>query len=173
MFDPTIFENLKVAFENEVYDLDNLDQRIHITNRIDTMEMSVLSREFAIQFALVNLREVTAEIRLDASLKDLAAEILELPGETPGCSLRVRFYMAIKDVSIQCKQIEDILQGIWSSELPATQTLSFIYSEENTSYRNVVELKFKRRISEDQMEDIPNLVEHILQSLAELNKVIT
>lgn len=171
MFDPTIFENLKVAFENEIYDLDNLDARIHITNRIDRMEMSVLSREFAIQFALVNLSEVTAEIRLDASLKDLASEILELPGETPGCSLRVRFYMPMKDISEQCKQIEVILQQIWSSELPATQTLSFVYSQEGIRYRNTIELKFKRRISEDQMEDIPNLVEHILQSLTELNKL--
>ncbi|MFJ5770780.1 hypothetical protein [Psychrobacillus sp. NPDC093180] len=25
MYDPTIFENLKVAFENHVYDLDNID----------------------------------------------------------------------------------------------------------------------------------------------------
>ncbi|MNC74438.1 hypothetical protein D3C75_1257940 [compost metagenome] len=29
MFDPTIYDNLKVAFENYLYDLDNLDENIH------------------------------------------------------------------------------------------------------------------------------------------------
>ncbi|MBE1554672.1 hypothetical protein [Sporosarcina limicola] len=53
MYDPTIFENLKVAFENQVYDLDNLDQKITITNRIDRMD-------FAIQFTLVDQPDVTA-----------------------------------------------------------------------------------------------------------------
>ncbi|NYF24394.1 hypothetical protein HDC33_001219 [Sporosarcina sp. JAI121] len=26
LYDPTIFENLKIAFENHVYDLDNVNQ---------------------------------------------------------------------------------------------------------------------------------------------------
>ena len=35
MFDPTIFENLKVGIENAVYDLDNLDEIIRVTDRKD------------------------------------------------------------------------------------------------------------------------------------------
>ena len=34
MYDPTIFENLKVAFENHVYDLDNIERKIDIKNRV-------------------------------------------------------------------------------------------------------------------------------------------
>lgn len=56
MFDPTVFDNLKVAMENAVYDLDNLDSRIDITQRIDRLEMSVMSREFGVQFRLRNSR---------------------------------------------------------------------------------------------------------------------
>lgn len=72
MYDPTIFENLKVAFENQVYDLDNLDRKITITNRIDRMDFSILARDFAVQFTLVNQPDVTAEIVLGASVEDLA-----------------------------------------------------------------------------------------------------
>ena len=87
MYDPTIFENLKVAFENHVYDLDNLEQKITITNRVDRMDFSILARDFAIQFKLADQQDVTAEIGLEASLNDLAGEILEVPGENLGCSL--------------------------------------------------------------------------------------
>ncbi|KHF34038.1 hypothetical protein CM49_03708 [Paenibacillus sp. P1XP2] len=78
MFDPTIFENLKVALENQLYDLDNIDGLIRIIGRDDRLEMSVMSREFAIRFELAGRPEVFAEIRLEASLADLSAEILEI-----------------------------------------------------------------------------------------------
>lgn len=71
MFDPTVFDNLKVAMENTVYDLDNLDSRIDITQRIDRLEMSVMSREFAVQFRLREHPSVTAEIQLKADLNNL------------------------------------------------------------------------------------------------------
>ena len=106
MYDPTIFENLKVAFENRVYDLDNVDRKITITNRIDRMDFSILARDFAIQFKLVDQQDVTAEIGLQASLKDLAGEILEVPGENLGCALCLRFTKRVQNVNIQCKQIE-------------------------------------------------------------------
>jgi len=84
MYDPTIFENLKVAFENHIYDLDNIDRIITIMNRVDRIDLSVLAREFSIQFALVDQPEVTAEIVLEASLQDLAGEILEWTEINPG-----------------------------------------------------------------------------------------
>ncbi|MEI0739291.1 hypothetical protein VQ056_26320 [Paenibacillus sp. JTLBN-2024] len=58
MFDPTIFENLKVALENQLYDLDNIDGLIRIIGRDDRLEMSVMSREFAIRFELAGRPEV-------------------------------------------------------------------------------------------------------------------
>jgi hypothetical protein len=171
MFDPTVFENLKVAFENQVYDLDNLTGQIHIANRIDRLEMSIMSREFAIQFTLVGHKEITAEIRLEASLKELAAEILEVPGEPLGCTLLLRFYIQIENVATQCKQIQDILQDIWKPESPPTQTLSFVYGEEQPKYLDTIEMKFNRKINEDQMGDIPGLIDHVLQTLTELSTI--
>ncbi|MGF7048185.1 hypothetical protein J2T13_002692 [Paenibacillus sp. DS2015] len=168
MFDPTVFENLKVAFENHVYDLDNIDKQIMITNRIDRMELSIMSRLFALQFSRVDDEDVVAEIRLESSVKDLANEILELPDVVPGCVLQIFFYMPIANVSTQCRQIEDILQNIWKPELKPLQSLSYVYGEENAIHTNTIELRFNRKINEDQMDDIPELIGHVLQTLDEL-----
>ncbi|MNO88766.1 hypothetical protein D3C76_802310 [compost metagenome] len=168
MFDPTIYENLKVAFENQLYDLDNLDGIILITNRMDRLEMSVMSREFSLQFVLTDYPDVTAEISLEASLKDLAAEILEQPGETPACTLRLRFYMQLTNVDTQCRQIDDIIRNIWKSETTSTQTISYVYGRETPSYMNTIEVRFVRRISEDHMGDIPGVIDHVIQTLRDL-----
>ncbi|WP_227937960.1 hypothetical protein [Alkalihalobacillus deserti] len=171
MFDPTIFENLKVAMENHVYDLDNVTGQIEVTNRKDRLEMSVMSREFALEFNLVNQKEVSAEIILLASLKDLAAEILETPIVNPGCTLLIRFYKPIINVTLECRQIQTLVQRIWNQEIEPTQTLSFTYGEANNLYDNQIEIKFNRQINEDQMADIPELVDHVMQTLLALNRI--
>ncbi|MWV47016.1 hypothetical protein GRF59_25720 [Paenibacillus sp. HJL G12] len=169
MFDPTIFDNLKVAFENQLYDLDNLDGTIRITGRTDRVEMSVMSREFAICFALAEEPDISAEIRLEATVADLSAEILELKGERPGCLLRICFGIEVSRTEAEqaCVQIDQILQEIWPG-VPLVQTLSRIYGRDRDSYRNEAELRFERKIDEDQMEDIPELISHSMRSLEEL-----
>ena len=84
MFHPTVYENLKVAFENYLYDLDNQEAVITITNREDILDMAVMSRQFTLQFALAGHEEPTAEVRLYSSVADLAAEILE-EGDPRSC----------------------------------------------------------------------------------------
>ncbi|MFC5649243.1 hypothetical protein ACFPYJ_08895 [Paenibacillus solisilvae] len=168
MFDPTVFDNLKVAIENQIYDLDNLTGQILVTNRIDRMELSVMSRFFALQFTLTERKEVTAEIRLEASLKDLAAEILEQSSEPPACTLSLRFHKQIDDVAKQCKEIEEIIQKIWQPEVSLKQTLSFSYGQNPVVYENTIEVGFNRKISEEQMGDIPELIDHMLLTLNEL-----
>jgi hypothetical protein len=170
MIDPTIFDNVKVSIENYVYDLDNLSGEISITDRIDIMEMATMSRSFLLQFVLSDIPDVKAEIVLEASLKDLAAEILEVDGEEPGCKLTVLFYKQINFVGVQCSQIDDVLHEIWAQNQPPTQTLSRVYGENENVYQNKIEVTFNRKINEDQIEDIPNLVEHVLESLHQLNE---
>lgn len=171
MYDPTIFENLKVAFENHVYDLDNVDRKIAITNRVDRMDFSILARDFSLQFTLADQRDVTAEIALEASLKDLAGEILEMPGENPGCAMCLRFTKRVEDVTSQCKQIEQVLNAIWKDDIELTQTLSFVYEQEASGYLDIIELKFKRKINEDHMSDIRDFLQHVLESLKVLHQL--
>ncbi|WP_054955861.1 hypothetical protein [Paenibacillus dakarensis] len=171
MFDPTIFENLKVAIENTVYDLDNLDGRILVTGRTDRMDMATMSRDFSLRFDLVPQTSASAEIRIEAFLKDLAAEILELPGEQPGCALSLRFYTKVKNVNEQCRRISNLMQVIWEPQIAPVQTLSCVYSNEPLVYNNTIELKFPRKINEDNMSDIPNLVEYMIRTLEELTHI--
>lgn len=172
MFDPTIVENLKVAFENQLYDLDNLDGRIRITGRKDLMDMSVMSREFAIKFELAeDPSAVFAEIRLQASLADLAAEILELEGKRPGCELRICFGMDVSRPEEGCGRIEHLLKEIWP-EVPLVQTLSRIYGANREGWTNEAELRFQRKIDEEQMGDIPEMISHAMRSLQELRGLL-
>lgn len=171
MYDPTIFENLKVAFENHIYDLDNIDEKITIINRADCMDFAILARELAIQFTLVNQPDVTAEIVLQASIKELAGEILEVPGENLGCNLSVRFTKTVRNVAIECPQIEQALNSIWETDIQITQTLSFVHGQQASSYLNSIDMTFKSKINEEHMGDIAELLEHVLESLEVMERI--
>ncbi|MCF6139200.1 hypothetical protein [Pseudalkalibacillus berkeleyi] len=169
MFDPTIFDNLKVSFENYVYDLeDNLSGEVKVTNRVDNMDFATMSREFVLQFKHKDAPDVTMDIVLKTGLKDLSAEILETIGKEPGCTLLVRFYKEVSEVERQCAQIESTLHDIWQQENLPKQTLSTVYGSDQNVYMNTIEVTLDQRINEDQISDIPDLVEHILDSAFQL-----
>lgn len=165
MYDPTVFDNLKVAIENRVYDLDNLDRKIRIVNRKDQMDFAVLARHFAIQFSLVQEPELMAEVVLEASLAELATEILETPGGNPGCVLKVRFLKTIEQVDRQCRAIEETIQAIWEEDVLLHQTLSFSYKDEATAYENQIELTFKTKITEEHMNALDDFLDHVLGTM--------
>ena len=171
MYDPTVFENLKVAFENQVYDLDTVEREIRIINRIDQMDFAVLARKFAIQFTLFNQEEVSAEVILEASVQDLANEILEAPGQNPGCTLTVHFHKHVLREMEQCREIEEVLNDIWENEVLVIQTLSFLYGEEHTGFSNMIEVKFKTKIDEENMREIPDFLHSVLKALYVLHGI--
>ncbi|QUG43150.1 hypothetical protein KD050_07925 [Psychrobacillus sp. INOP01] len=171
MYDPTIFENLKVAFENHVYDLDNIERKIDIKNRVDQMDLSIIARTFRIEFALAEQSNITAEIMIEASLEDLAGEILELARKNVGCELSLNFIKAIQNADIQCEEIEQAVEAIWEDDIQLTQTLSFVYGKELSSYLNNIKVKFTQKINEDQIADIEVFLEHVLETLRILNKI--
>ncbi|MFC4779467.1 hypothetical protein ACFO9Q_21945 [Paenibacillus sp. GCM10023252] len=172
MFDPTVFDNLKVAIENEVYDLDNLTGQIAVTNRMDRLELALMSRHFALEFKQTGLNsDVLAEVYLEASLKDLAAEILEMTGEQPGCTLQVRFYMLHPDMPARCELISRIIEEVWQPEVEPLQTISYNYGSEPKLYSNTITVNFPSRINEDQMEDLSRLIGHVVKTLGRLNSI--
>ncbi|RIX54010.1 hypothetical protein D3P08_07090 [Paenibacillus nanensis] len=171
MFDPTIFDNLKVAIENEFYDLDNLDRIIDITGRKDLLDMAVMSREFSLFFRLAKDRRAEAELVLETSLRDLAAEILERPEEqAPACGLKFRFRVDMDKEGGEalCQEIERCIMSIWLPDNKPMQTLSHVFGDDTGRYRNCIELGFGRRIGEEQMDDIPELAKHAVLTLEAL-----
>ena len=167
MFDPTIFDNIKVVLEGEIYDLD-LAGEITINNRNDWVDLARMSREYRIQFCLVENNKKTAECILSADTKDLSSEILELKSQTkPGCELSICFEVQVEDPGIECKMIEEKLNQIWSHRPTITQTIQFNYLEP-LRMRNKVLLQFGRKIDEDNIQDIPNLIEYTIKSLRDI-----
>ncbi|AIQ51160.1 hypothetical protein [Paenibacillus sp. FSL R7-0331] len=171
MFHPTVFDNIKIAFENQLYDYDNLDGILTISGRTDLLNLAVMSREFTLAFKLTDGMKVTSEVVLRSSVKELSDEIMETPDSDPGCSLLLRFYMEVTDTALECPAIERVLTGIWGPELKPEQSLSFRYGQEEQTYNNCIQLTFKRQITEEQMEDIPSLLTHLLQSAEELESI--
>lgn len=171
MFDPTVYDNLKVGFENYLYDMDNLDERIQITGRKDRLEMAVMSREFTIQFCLRDRPEVTGEVILSSSLEELAAEILEKPGAHPGCRLELRFGMDVKETETQCSAIRSILQMGWPDQRMCLN-IRYIFDEEPITYNVMAHVYFDRSVNEDQMGDIPELCEHMVNVMNQLLELL-
>lgn len=167
MFDPTVYDNLKVGFENYLYDMDNLDERIQITGRKDRLEMAVMSREFTLQFCLRDRPEVTGEVVLSSSLEELAAEILETPDANPGCRLELRFSMVVKEPEKQCLDIRSILQKSWP-EQRMCQNIQYIFDEQPIMYNVTAHVYFDRSVNEDQMGDIAELCEHMANVMGQL-----
>lgn len=169
MFDPTVFENLKVVLEGAVYDLD-LSGRIRITAREDLIDLSSMSRCYAIHFkvAQVPAAAVMAEIRLQADLADLAGEILETRQRLPGCRLDVFFEEEVGEessIDAVCRRTEALLKELWGEQYTLRQTISTIYRSQPVARKNRTQLDFGRKFGEDMIEDIPELLEHVMKSL--------
>jgi hypothetical protein len=82
---------------------------------------------------------------MHASLKDLAAEILEQPRTEPGCALSIFFYMTVMNEQKQCSRIDKILNEIWAPAVSLRQTLSHTYGKQSAGWSNVIELAFINR----------------------------
>jgi len=193
MFDPTIYENLKVAFENQLYDLDNLDQVIQIIDRKDIIDLATMSREWTLSFILAegnmeqNLSEgdqaCSADIVLSSSIRDFADELLEVPNSTAACSVSLRFKLMVQYPHISCPLIEAIILNNWKRDVKPVQRLEAMYGESDgvkditelwipTYYSNTIELPFDRRITEEQMEDLPYFIECTVNTLEALGQAM-
>ncbi|WP_047152353.1 hypothetical protein [Aneurinibacillus tyrosinisolvens] len=180
MFDPTIYENIKVALEGAIYDLD-LSGEVLVVSRNDVIELSAMSREYAIGFqdrkseAASRQKKTAAKIILAADTRDLAGEILELPegnetNKSFGCTIKVIFLKEVVGLD-QCREIEDMLDDVWSYRPHITQRLSFYhipYTQREEKYEDEITLDFGRKINEENIEDLFSIIEHTVLSLRKM-----
>lgn len=194
MFDPIVFENIKVALENQLYDLDNLDERISIIDRKDILNMAVMSREWSLRFVLRNgeqevsdvsdneLSFVSAELVLQSDVSDISDEILERSISRPACQLLVRFYCIVENPTEDCPVIEQIIDEYWERGTVPTQQLSQYYGQATQEdkindlvwrpffFYNKIELSLNRRIGEEQMNDFEQLIDCVIQTIETLEE---
>lgn len=166
MFDPTIYENLKVVLEGAVYDLD-LDGQIVVVHRSDLIDLAAMSRSYAVRYRMKD-GGCAAELRLSAGLVDLAGEKLEWRNARPGCKLEVVFSLLLRNPETACKNIQHILEQIWAPNTEIVQTLSYRFGSDGARCSNEIGVRFDRKIGEGQVGDIPDLLEHTVRTLRQL-----
>jgi len=184
LFDPTVYENLKVVLEGSVYDLD-LAGTIRVTAREDSINLAAMSRSYRIAFRLVNeastasgetleTDSVYADIALSTELKDLASEILEVENSQPGCSLNISFVLQLPStppVEHSCKEIHAALQRVWGGRFAIRQTLSYDYGDPSGPVTNRIRLLFGRRFGEEVAGDFQQIIDHTVLSLQEITAI--
>lgn len=175
MFDPTIFDNIKVVLEGEIYDLD-LSGTVNVIGREDQVNLAAMTRKFIVKFKLADSKkDLIAEINLSAGTEDLAKEILESrEGYKPGCEIIIKFMTQVTEPKAQCRSIEEILNKIWDDRPEISQILSYEYKKEKQEkliLNNEITLNFGRKIDEDNIGDIHVLLEYTLRSLDALNTI--
>lgn len=171
MFDPTVYDNLKVVLEGGVYDLD-LSGDIEIIGRSDRVELSTMSRSFSILFQLTGESMVSGQLILFADTKNLSAEILELPDIVPGCNLNIAFNFTMKDMHGKCALVEEELRSIWGYDVTLRQEIRTLYGDAEGIIRNRTTVGFVHPVTEAHINDFGNLIRHVVQSLDKLNQIV-
>lgn len=172
MFDPTIYDNLKVVLEGEIYDRD-LDGHIQIVDRSDLVDLAMMSRMFIMRFQIPDFSDSIIEVKLHASAEDLAGEIVEAINPAIGCRLhigyRVRAYGNYMAAEARSQKIRQYLIKVWGDDLVIGQELCFFpnQSKDSLAYECRSTIEFGRKISEKQIDDIPQLVDHLIMTLGE------
>ncbi|MBU5672560.1 hypothetical protein [Paenibacillus brevis] len=167
MFDPTVFDNLKVVLEGAVYDMDSEGQ-LQVIGRTDRIELSAMSRFYAIKFTLPEQKDTWAELRLWADTEDLAGEIMELGSVTLGCHMQPVFFKYVRDPATDCPRIEQLVTEIWGRHVGQTQRISTIYGQSDALPLNEISVHFMRRFGEEVIQDLPQMLEHMLIMLEQL-----
>jgi len=169
MFDPVIFDNLKVVLEGAVYDLD-MSGNLCIISRSDVIDLSSVSRNYSIGFRAHASASPSAEILLTATLTDLAAELLNGETQEAGCLIEIKFYTSSLNPQALCAMIQKEFTAQWEGRPILRQTVSYVYEENDPRSDITVILMFGRKLNEQNAEDLPRLVEYTLQSLQWLSE---
>ncbi len=164
MFDPTIFDNLKVILEGLVYDYD-LSGEIVVTNRQDLLDLATFSRSYTISFSR-NDKKVTIALR--TNLESLAAEILETK-EQADCQISLIFSVVTERNEQLFNQIHQYLENTWKGKEEDPHFIETVVETRSvSSVEYTVTILFKA-INENHAEDLPELVRYTIKTLDALN----
>ncbi|THE10401.1 hypothetical protein E1I69_19120 [Bacillus timonensis] len=168
MFDPTVFENLKVVIEGALYDLD-LEGKIVIIDRQDQVDLAKMGRHYHITFRDKSIDQIHTYIDLKMDLDNLVTELRDEEGN-PGCVLEIGFVFKLESLD-NCPMIQQILTTIWGETRGIQQEISFQYGSQDQYICNN-KIVFHRLIHEDHIDDLLEMIDYIIDSIHQLHKVI-
>ncbi|MEK8128412.1 hypothetical protein WMW72_10900 [Paenibacillus filicis] len=162
MFDPTIFDNLKVVMEGRLYDLD-AEGSIRITGREDLVDLASMSRTFRMTLQPVSGR-CQAVITLSSGITDFVMErrIARPADQRPGAELQLVLILPAP-YSDYAAAVQDYLVRLWGEEAEIAHELTVTLQPEaepeggGTSsvpeaYR--IRIRFAHKIDESHIEDL-------------------
>ena len=170
MFDPTIYDNLKVVFEGALYDLDS-SGRVHVSGREDIVDLATMSRAFRMRVEKLAGR-CKAQVELTSGLLDFAGELrrVRLAEEVPGCELRLCFQLPER-MAEDCRVLDSYLVEIWGeAAVVEHERTARLWPEQADAGRYQINLRFRQKIDEDNMEDVEPLLDHLVATLEHLEE---
>jgi hypothetical protein len=178
MFDPTIFDNLKVVMEGRLYDLD-AEGSIRITGREDQVDLAAMSRTFRMKLQTPS-GSCQAVITLASSITDFVMErrIARPADQRPGAELGLEL-MLPADYSEYTEAVHDYLVRLWGEEAevrhelrlhlePGAGTGGELGRSWPESYR--VLIRFTHKIDESHIEDLEQWLDIASMCLAHMER---
>ncbi|KZZ84217.1 MULTISPECIES: hypothetical protein [Bacillaceae] len=167
MFDPTVFDNLKVVLEGAVYDLD-LEGYIEVNSRNDLVNLADMSRCWNIGFQETGLQEgAAAEIELSIVADQLQAEWKKTTSYA-GCRLRIHYTLpAAADENGMA--VLTAIREIWGADAIVESEVSFDPFASQKMHRQTFTLSFSTMITEEHAGDLERLAESVFQTLKRIN----
>ncbi|NLP49248.1 hypothetical protein [Bacillus sp. RO1] len=165
MFDPTVFDNLKVVIEGDLYDLD-LDGVVKIVERKDMVDLAAMSRTFSMKIA-VNNAEIMGEIILSSDAENLSGEILKHI-EAPGCTVKLVFIKNASEVSNlhqEVKNWKNSLSEIWTERNITIFSTKKHAEEEKENVELKAEVIFDRLILEENIDDLRDMLSFMVETI--------
>jgi hypothetical protein len=172
LFDPTIYDNLKVVLEGALYDHDR-GGRVYVSGREDLVDLASMSRTFRIQVQK-QAGTCRGQLELSSGLLDFASELrrVRLADEIPGCTLRMIFWLA-EEARHEYVVIDEYMQDVWGEVADVVHehctVLRTATKKEEFQGEYRITLDFHGKIDENNIQDIEELIEHFIRTVEQLD----
>jgi hypothetical protein len=162
-YDPTAFDNMKVVLDGAAYDLDMSGEAV-IKGRKDLIDLASMSRTFIIRIALTHFSNVSAGIRVNSTLEHLAAELLPPAGHlNQGAYVTIEFSWRV--IQNQASSYIPAIKQLWGPER-MYEEIEKVSSQEGA--KNAIIVSFNRLFTEAMMDDLLDLLHHVVKTLQKL-----
>ncbi|MDQ0228843.1 hypothetical protein [Metabacillus malikii] len=157
MFDPTVFDNLKVIIEGYIYDLE-AEGSVVLNGRSDVIDIATMSRHYSITYAKGTNNKQLATLELSMNQRQLAGELLRQL-KSPGCHIKLVFYEQLQYEG-QDEILMKKINKLWGlHEIKHSTTKEISSNIESYHFRYEVNFSTLFREGEEEIEGLLNLID--------------
>ncbi|HZH60407.1 MAG TPA: hypothetical protein VEY70_12675 [Metabacillus sp.] len=161
MFDPTVFDNLKVVIEGYIYEMD-IDHQISVTDRSDIIDLATMSRKYSISFKGIKKKRRIAKLQIEMPHHELSGELLQTKLK-PGCIVKL-FFLETQDSKEYDEILYKKLKKSWGDH-PVTLFLTKEITASSYIYHHKYQVEFQTSFGEDDLEELVKIVDYAIALL--------